>query len=264
MTSSNQSENPRLTREVSRHRFLQEVQKQAPQVLEKLAGKPFKCLQEFTDQIGGNEATPADISARLQRARAQNQLETRRGQERTHQAQNVLELDSALDRWASDWHLSDKWIVRAAELTLCWWLSEPGMRKERLWDLPSVSERAYRLERFVPEMPMWSPNTGISEKQYIDHGVEVARSALKAYVEQAKAAAHANDRPLASDVRGFHRTTFEHLVRFQVLGEGFTTLANEKRASPKTIRRDVGSLAEFLDITRRQGSRGRPRGSHKK
>ena len=59
--------------------------------------------------------------------------------------------------------------------------------------------------------------------------------------------------------KSFADSTFERLVRFQVLRESFTALADRAGVELRTVSKQVRELAAFLDFPLRNIPRGRPR-----
>lgn len=157
------------------------------------------------------------------------------------------QIDGPLAVWAADWHLTDRWVLRAARRHVDMWRIRPHLQGVLLghsgggyWDLE------------WPAAPSWNPFEQ-SEAEFL--------STIAAYVDRIKGLPEFVPTPTKSTgVRDF-----EWLVRYQVRGESYPTIAKDlpaahREAPQSTVRAAVVTLARTVGLTLRSpGRSGRPR-----
>jgi hypothetical protein len=172
-----------------------------------------------------------------------------------------IEDKDALSVWAERWHLTDKWCKLLAHDTLRGWVTNPGIKG---WNFESTGIFAaffpFRIEplNFEPfyHDPIWRRRSDFKRSV-----LEKVNERLDAYCDQVEA--DALTAGLKRSPRRRDELHFDWLVRYQVLGESYASIAKRSayrfNGGRQTIHKAVVELAKYIELTLRPSTSARTR-----
>ena len=169
--------------------------------------------------------------------------------------------ERALSTWAESWHLTDRWCKLLACDTLRWWAANPDTKG---WNFESRGIFAgffpFRIEP-LNFGPFYHDPSRRRQRDFKREVLQKVNEAIEAYCYQIEAdalAAGLQRSPRRRDV-----VHFDWLVRYQVLGESYASIAKcsayRFNGGRQTIHKAVVELAKYIELTLRSSTSARMR-----
>ena len=158
--------------------------------------------------------------------------------------------EQALMAWAHRWHLTDHWCLVLARDTLRWWASQPGARG---WEFQAkgifIGMFPFAIHPLTLE-PFYYDPTWRRRGDFKRHVLDKVARVIERYCDRVEGDALAAG--LKRSPRKREVEHFDWLVRYQVKGESFASIAQNAsykfRGGRQTVRKAVVELGKYLSL----------------
>jgi hypothetical protein len=219
------------------HRFawlkvLQAIEKRAPKVVTSLARQVLPAYKRAIPHLGGVTLTdPQTLDALTRQPTSPPEFH---------------DLKRALTRWAQRWRLNESGLLVRSLETLHAWHCQPrqGRRQWCIQHGPDSPQSCPHVALVQFVVQAWHPRT--EPRQAAEKRIqEELRRQTRKYLDHVEAEAQQRHGLVKSPVKT-EENHFEWFVRYQVLGESLSSIAEGGKTDPPTVQRAVDGVGRLL------------------